>query len=337
MRYLERSILLQVIDNRWREHLFDMDYLREGIHLRGFAQIDPLVAYKNEGFVDVRGADALDLGGVQQTGLPRRGRTRARHRPSGLRPQRRERSRPRSTTPAAPSRASPRRCSRWPRRSARGSEGGRRRRRAQAAATARAEVVETVVKDEHDKVGRNDPCWCGSRQEVQEVPRRVRGHPGRGSTNFFDDVGGVRGREKYKTFTPTGMAFVIHDPVASSSGRSTSATWMRSSRSSIPRSSCTRCRGLRKGSEAARLWATRAPGWGAADDRAGGALRGRTEGGGGGVALIMRRWHWDEDGSPAGEDEMAWLFELREHRIRSWRPFEDRRGSARAASHDGAG
>src|SRR6185436_2810864 len=50
MRFLERSILLQVIDNRWREHLYDMDYLREGIHLRGFAQIDPLVAYKNEGF-----------------------------------------------------------------------------------------------------------------------------------------------------------------------------------------------------------------------------------------------------------------------------------------------
>src|ERR1044072_8173971 len=50
MRYLERSILLQVSDNRWREHLYDMDYLREGIHLRGFAQIDPLVAYKNEGF-----------------------------------------------------------------------------------------------------------------------------------------------------------------------------------------------------------------------------------------------------------------------------------------------
>jgi preprotein translocase subunit SecA len=50
MRHLERVILLQVIDNRWREHLYDMDYLREGIHLRGFAQIDPLVAYKNEAF-----------------------------------------------------------------------------------------------------------------------------------------------------------------------------------------------------------------------------------------------------------------------------------------------
>ena len=48
MRELERFMLLQIIDERWREHLHDMDYLREGIHLRGFAQIDPLVAYKNE-------------------------------------------------------------------------------------------------------------------------------------------------------------------------------------------------------------------------------------------------------------------------------------------------
>jgi preprotein translocase subunit SecA len=50
MGALERFLLLQTIDERWREHLFDMDYLREGIHLRGFAQIDPLVAYKNEAF-----------------------------------------------------------------------------------------------------------------------------------------------------------------------------------------------------------------------------------------------------------------------------------------------
>jgi preprotein translocase subunit SecA len=50
MGALERFLILQIIDERWREHLFDMDYLREGIHLRGFAQIDPLVAYKNEAF-----------------------------------------------------------------------------------------------------------------------------------------------------------------------------------------------------------------------------------------------------------------------------------------------
>ena len=50
MRALERYLLLQIIDTRWREHLYDMDYLREGIHLRSFAQIDPLVAYQNEAF-----------------------------------------------------------------------------------------------------------------------------------------------------------------------------------------------------------------------------------------------------------------------------------------------
>jgi preprotein translocase subunit SecA len=50
MRELERFLLLQIIDQRWREHLYDMDYLREGIHLRGFAQIEPLVAYKNEAY-----------------------------------------------------------------------------------------------------------------------------------------------------------------------------------------------------------------------------------------------------------------------------------------------
>ncbi|HEX5146469.1 MAG TPA: preprotein translocase subunit SecA [Conexibacter sp.] len=50
MRVLERYLLLQTIDHRWREHLYDMDYLREGIGLRGLAQVDPLVAYKNEGF-----------------------------------------------------------------------------------------------------------------------------------------------------------------------------------------------------------------------------------------------------------------------------------------------
>src|SRR5205085_3245012 len=50
LRQVERYLLLEIIDQRWREHLYDMDYLREGIHLRGFAQIEPIVAYKNEAF-----------------------------------------------------------------------------------------------------------------------------------------------------------------------------------------------------------------------------------------------------------------------------------------------
>jgi preprotein translocase subunit SecA len=50
MRQLERLVMLGVIDNRWREHLYDMDYLREGIHWRGLSQKDPLVEYKSEGY-----------------------------------------------------------------------------------------------------------------------------------------------------------------------------------------------------------------------------------------------------------------------------------------------
>jgi ketosteroid isomerase-like protein len=84
-------------------------------------------------------------------------------------------------------------------------------------------------------------------------------------------------------------------------------------------------RGLRKGVEAARIWATKKPG-GAQQtvvldelyeepDRA--------------VALITRSWHWEVDGSHARDEEMAWLFELRDRRIRSWRPYENREEALR--------
>jgi preprotein translocase subunit SecA len=46
----ERDVILQVVDTRWREHLSDMDYLKEGIYLRQVAQIDPLAAWQKEGF-----------------------------------------------------------------------------------------------------------------------------------------------------------------------------------------------------------------------------------------------------------------------------------------------
>lgn len=50
MRGLERSIMLQVLDRKWREHLYEMDYLKEGIGLRAMAQRDPLVEYQREGY-----------------------------------------------------------------------------------------------------------------------------------------------------------------------------------------------------------------------------------------------------------------------------------------------
>jgi preprotein translocase subunit SecA len=166
MRFLERSILLQVIDNRWREHLFDMDYMREGIHLRGFAQIDPLVAYKNEGFamfeelmhsiwdefaklvyraeIEVQpeqvGAVAAANGGGETTTLAYSGGT-LENQPSALREV------------VAASGAS----------AADVAAAG-----AVAPGNGGAEVVETVVKDEHDKIGRNDPCWCGSGKKYKK-------------------------------------------------------------------------------------------------------------------------------------------------------------------------
>ncbi|MBN1288263.1 MAG: SEC-C domain-containing protein, partial [Actinobacteria bacterium] len=50
MRELERRVMLEVIDNRWREHLYELDYLKEGIGLRGIAGHDPLIEYQNEAF-----------------------------------------------------------------------------------------------------------------------------------------------------------------------------------------------------------------------------------------------------------------------------------------------
>jgi preprotein translocase subunit SecA len=50
MREVERRVVLSVLDRKWREHLYEMDYLQEGIGLRGYGQRDPLVEYQREGF-----------------------------------------------------------------------------------------------------------------------------------------------------------------------------------------------------------------------------------------------------------------------------------------------
>jgi ketosteroid isomerase-like protein len=90
-------------------------------------------------------------------------------------------------------------------------------------------------------------------------------------------------------------------------------------------------RGLRKGVEAARIWATRPPGGVQQTIELEQLYEDGTEGGGGrAVALIKRHWHWEEDGTLAGVDEMAWFFELRDHRVLSWRPYEDREEALRA-------
>jgi preprotein translocase subunit SecA len=49
-RDIERQVMLRLIDQHWRDHLYEMDYLREGIHLRAYGQKDPAVEWQREGF-----------------------------------------------------------------------------------------------------------------------------------------------------------------------------------------------------------------------------------------------------------------------------------------------
>ena len=85
-------------------------------------------------------------------------------------------------------------------------------------------------------------------------------------------------------------------------------------------------RGMITGRDAARDWATRTPGGVQQTIEVVGidAAAGKV------LFDIDRVWHWDEDGSYASTDEMAWLFEVEGGLVTSWRPFEDR-SAARAA------
>ena len=175
MRALERFMLLQIIDERWREHLHDMDYLREGIHLRGFAQIDPLVAYKNEGFDmftelmnNIWDEFARYVFNVEvQAERAAAGRRRARTGAWARTARARATSTPRAATGwpgATRSRPRPaRRCppawprpARWPPRSSR-----------------RRSPVETRRLDETREDRPQRPVLVRLRQEVQEVPWRL--------------------------------------------------------------------------------------------------------------------------------------------------------------------
>ena len=71
-REVERYVILQMVDQRWREHLESMDYLREGVHLRAFAQKDPLVEYRGEGHVMFEELGQAIRAGGRLHALPRR-------------------------------------------------------------------------------------------------------------------------------------------------------------------------------------------------------------------------------------------------------------------------
>ena len=164
MRALERYLLLQIIDQRWREHLYDMDYLREGIHLRGFAQIDPLVAYKNEAFTlfsDLMNTIWSDFSRmIFHVEVAGRGRERRRARRSSTRRRARRRGRAASPTRAASGTAQPSALA-----EAAGAAGERGR------AAARARPAAPRRRGRADRAQR--PLLVRVGQEVQAVPRRV--------------------------------------------------------------------------------------------------------------------------------------------------------------------
>jgi len=165
MRQLERAILLQIIDNRWREHLYEMDYLREGIHLRGFAQIDPLVAYKNEGFAmfealmhSIWEEFARLIFHVEVEVAPQaREQFSPAQRPLDVDYSGGTAVQPSALDQAAVATASgPDVAADQAMEGQAGNGGG---------------VIpeqETVIKDEKDKIGRNDPCWCGSGKKYKK-------------------------------------------------------------------------------------------------------------------------------------------------------------------------
>jgi preprotein translocase subunit SecA len=147
MREIERRVMLSIIDQRWREHLYEMDYLQEGINLRAMGQRDPLTEWQREGYdmftqmiaaisddfiryvmhldVVVENQPQPELRNVQYS---------APEDPSG---------------------------------DATGMQAAAARQASQSgeeAPQAPAEEVTQapVVKSEHEKLGRNQPCWCGS-------------------------------------------------------------------------------------------------------------------------------------------------------------------------------
>ena len=162
IRYLERMIMLQVVDSQWKDHLLAMDHLKEGIGLRGYGQKDPLIEYKREGFemfeamverirqqtieylyrVQVAPADALPFDDAQG------------------RPFDSAQGRPVDEARVAPS--------------AGGRDGdilGRPEARSQprlAERSLRPTASTAPIKIAGKKIGRNDPCPCGSGRKYKK-------------------------------------------------------------------------------------------------------------------------------------------------------------------------
>jgi preprotein translocase subunit SecA len=159
MRDLERFVILQVVDTRWREHLENMEYLREGVHLRAMAQKDPLVEYTSEGHgmfeelnaaireevvvtlfhAEIEPAEAAELQEYQERQAAGDGGLSYEHQSLAGADAIMAAGASETVATATPI----------------GSNGGS------------VSTGQRVVS-EHEKLGRNDPCWCGSGKKFKK-------------------------------------------------------------------------------------------------------------------------------------------------------------------------
>ena len=137
---IERDVMLQILDQRWRDHLSDMDYLRDGIHLRQVAQQDPLTAWQKEGFLMFEHLlDAVDIDYVRYI------------------------THVEASEPVEAGDADE------------GLEGAQTNALEVAPGAAELPVHESSPKPavkHNEKIGRNDPCWCGSKRKFKQCHGR---------------------------------------------------------------------------------------------------------------------------------------------------------------------
>jgi preprotein translocase subunit SecA len=164
LRRVERDIMLQIVDAQWKDHLYSLDHLKEGIGLRGYGQRDPLVEYKKESFALFQDMKArieeeivrylFWLRPVLKEEAPVR-------RPAARRATPMVMNNP--AAEAVPAFAGGGRATATMPDSARPAQSAR----PQPARTGGDDVVKTVKHDQ-PKVGRNDPCPCGSGKKYKK-------------------------------------------------------------------------------------------------------------------------------------------------------------------------
>jgi len=157
MRELERFVILQVVDQRWREHLDGMDYLREGVHLRAMAQKDPLVEYQHEGHLmfgelglAIHEEVVLTLFHAQLA--PEEADALQQQQATNGRMQYEHESLAGAEAIAA----------------AGGSAAGSATVAMTGGTTTTAGAPKPIVKSDRENIGRNDPCWCGSGKKFKK-------------------------------------------------------------------------------------------------------------------------------------------------------------------------